>query len=706
MPFNVEGARKAGYSDAEIAQHLAAESRFDLAGARKAGYSDGEVIAELAGKLSKRAEIPITGDPERDAQIRQDEMALAQQLRDAEANRTIVDKAIGTGEAALTTLTGATGGTAGMAGGLLQGIARSILDGTFGTPDAARMVEQAAMRGAQGLTYEPRTPSGQEQAEAVGRAAANLLPIAGIAPGARPPAGAASRAPLPVTARAAVESAGRAVGGEPGAAGAARAVDAVTRVANMAKSGATTLPRRALEALRREPEAVPTPGTMGSVGAAGTDMAAIRRANAEALGFAGDRALTKGQASRDPAQLKFEVETAKLPEEGARLRQRVVAQNDQILKTFDNWIDQTGSQAPTLRAVGVAVDKALVEQAAKDKAQLRAMYKAAEQAGEMEAPVALTNLVAHLNESAPEAATAPLLTTARAKALQLGLAREEGGQLVVNPVPLKTAESFRQSINRATNHEATNVRQATIMKGLVDEATQGLGGDLYRRARGLRSRYAQNYEDRAVVAKLLSEKRGTSDRAVALEDVFKHTVLDGSLDDVRNVRRVLHRAGGQGNQAWRELQGSTVRWMRDEATKGVAPDSSGNRVVSPSAIDKAIRQLDQDGKLEFVFGKKGAQQLRDLNELAQYVKTVPPEAAANTSNTAATLLAAVFDTTLSGLTGTPAPVTLVTREAVKQIKNAKLRRRIEDALNDHQRKDAPGKPRAPLQAPGSNRTVH
>lgn len=48
MAFDVEGARKAGYSDAEIADHLAKQSKFDSAGARKAGYSDTEIIQHLS----------------------------------------------------------------------------------------------------------------------------------------------------------------------------------------------------------------------------------------------------------------------------------------------------------------------------------------------------------------------------------------------------------------------------------------------------------------------------------------------------------------------------------------------------------------------------------------------------------------------------------------------------------------------------------
>jgi hypothetical protein len=48
--FDIDGARKAGYTDAEIADHMARSAGFDAAGAKKSGYSDGEIIAHLAGK--------------------------------------------------------------------------------------------------------------------------------------------------------------------------------------------------------------------------------------------------------------------------------------------------------------------------------------------------------------------------------------------------------------------------------------------------------------------------------------------------------------------------------------------------------------------------------------------------------------------------------------------------------------------------------
>lgn len=70
MPFDVQAARSAGYSDAEIADEMAKDSAFDTAGARSAGYSDAEIIDELQGSptLDIPAERPVDS-PERRALV-------------------------------------------------------------------------------------------------------------------------------------------------------------------------------------------------------------------------------------------------------------------------------------------------------------------------------------------------------------------------------------------------------------------------------------------------------------------------------------------------------------------------------------------------------------------------------------------------------------------------------------------------------------
>lgn len=668
---------------------------------------------------SGQPQIPAT--PEQDAYRQQWQQGQTPEQRQA-ANQTMLDKAVGSGEAALSALSGATTGAVGGALGTLNGMSQAILSGQFGTPQAADLVEKAAAAGQAAGTYQPRTASGQEQAAALGDLMQQALPALAVAP-TMPTGMPAARSPVRVTARATLEGTARdaadfaakpaeAVGlvrpgivGDMAAGAVSAGIDTAAaagqRIAGAAKA-ATTLPRRALAAVTGKPaapeQAMPTPGTLGSAGAAGTDMAAQRVATAEQLGFTGDAALTKGQATRDPAQLKFEVETAKNPEIGQGLRERTNNQNAVILQNFDHWADQTGAEAPTLRATGQAVDQALVQAAKRDKAQVNALYRVARKTEEANAPVDHTAPV-QLGEGDGAIVSTPidwinqqpgglpntgLVDAARQYAVKLGIADMKDGQLVPRQsVTVRQMEDWRQAIGQATDYEPTSIRQATIIKGLIDGQTEPVIGPAYRQARQSRARFAQNYEDRSVIAKLMANKRGTSDRAVALEDVFSHTVLQGSLDDLRNVRRVLQRSGPEGAQAWRELQGATVHWIQKQAARTVATDARGNYVVYYKGLKEAVDGLDADGKLDFIFGKKGAQQMRDIRDLAQYVKTVPPEAAVNTSNTASALLTAFADLGISGATGLPAPVATVGKAVLKYIKDRGLRARISDALTNN-----------------------
>jgi len=54
MAFDIDGARKEGYSDAEIADHLGKQRGFDTAAARQEGYDDSEILGHLAGQRTQQ----------------------------------------------------------------------------------------------------------------------------------------------------------------------------------------------------------------------------------------------------------------------------------------------------------------------------------------------------------------------------------------------------------------------------------------------------------------------------------------------------------------------------------------------------------------------------------------------------------------------------------------------------------------------------
>lgn len=573
------------------------------------------------------------------------------------------EKIVGAGEAALTIGTGAVGGTAGLIGGTLKGLAEQILSGQFGSQEAANLVQKSAMQGAQALTYAPRTQSGQEQVQAVGEVLQNVPPVIPVIG----PIGAVANS-AKMAAPMAAATAGRV---------------AAPVVAATKRAGQTVA--KAVEPIREMmPGATakkPTPGTGASGGSAGVDMATLRQAKADELPV--PIKLTEGQKTRQFDQQRFERETAKLQGVGEPIRERFATQNKQLQQNLETFIDMTGAEAPDLRSIGLTVDKALRDRAARDKTRIRTLYKEAEKAGEMEAPVKLDTVVKHLVDNAPEAEVANVLKATRAKALQLGVATEApDGTLVAQPVTLKTAELFRRSIGGATNAEPTNIMQASQMRSLIDASTDGLGGNMYKQARAARARFGSDYENIGLVKNLLGQKRGSNDRSIAMEDVLRRSVIDPStsLDTVRQVRRLLQTEGPNGQQAWKELQGGTLKFLRDEATKGVGRDELGNPILSAGQLDRVIGQLDKSGKLDFVFGKKGAEQLRIINDVAKDVLVAPP-GSVNTSNTAS-VLAGMMDIAISGTAGVPAPVMTSFRLLTKGIKDAKTRARVKQALGE------------------------
>jgi len=570
------------------------------------------------------------------------------------------EKIVGAGEAALTIGTGAVGGTAGLIGGTLKGLAKQILSGQFGSQEAANLVQKSAMQGAQALTYAPRTQSGQEQVQAVGEVLQNVPPVIPVV-GPIGAVAASTKMAAPVVAA----TAGRVAA--PVVQATKRAGQAVAKVVEPIMPGATVKK--------------PTPGTPGSGGAAGVDLATLRQAKADELPV--PIKLTEGQKTRQFDQQRFERETAKLPGVGDPIRERFATQNKQLQQNLETFVDMTGAEAPDLRSIGLTVDKALRDRAARDKTRIRTLYKEAEKAGEMEAPVKLDTVVKHLVDNAPEAEVANVLKATRAKALQLGVATEApDGTLIAQPVTLKTAELFRRSIGGATNAEPTNIMQASQMRSLIDASTDGLGGNMYKQARAARARFGSDYENIGLVKNLLGQKRGSNDRVIAMEDVLRRSVIDPStsLDTVRQVRRLLQTEGPNGQQAWKELQGGTVKFLRDEATKGVGRDELGNPILSPGQLDRVITQLDKSGKLDFVFGKKGAEQLRTINDVAKDVLVAPP-GSVNTSNTAS-VLAGMMDIAISGTAGVPAPIMTSFRLLTKGIKDAKTRSRVKQALGE------------------------
>jgi len=386
---------------------------------------------------------------------------------------------------------------------------------------------------------------------------------------------------------------------------------------------------RIAQALRKEPQP-----TMSGVGAAVAPEALVRTQMAEQLRVPVQ--LTKGQATRDLGQQQFEIETAKTyPQDvGKPIIERKLDQNQRILSNFDAFIEPLGAKtaAPmNLYEVGKVVDSALVKRVTDAKKQIRDAYKLADEAGETQALIDVKPLQTYLNGLEAEAINAPIITSAKMKLDKLA----PNGEISINQL-----EEVRKMVGKISGSTPTNMQFGKEINNLIDASTEGKGGNLYQDARKLRANYAREFENVGVVDKLLSKKAGTTDRAVALEDVFNHAILKGSLDDVRAISRTLKRAGPEGQQAYRELLAQTLEHMREGITKNIQRDANNNPIVSAKQFDTIVKNLDSSGKLDYLFTKKGAEEIRNLRDTAITVYDVPQ--GINTSNTSSALTK-VFD---------------------------------------------------------------
>jgi hypothetical protein len=547
---------------------------------------------------------------------------------------------------------------------MLYGVGRSAVEGAMqGKMPSPEAQNEYYRQAQQTISYKPTSPVSHEVLGAVGEALteARIPPYFGNI-GAIPSF--IQKAPnvRPVVQQSVMPAANRMAGALRNEAQMIQ--QAVEPVASRVASAVEPATTKIANALRREP-------TMSGVGAAEVPEAVTRFERSQNLRVPVN--LSKGMAERDMATQQFEAETAKrYPDTiGQPLITQKAQANDAILQNFDQYVDATGKETFGLRETGKVVDKALVNQAKAAKAEINKAYKLAKFSGAMEEPVSYAPLEAYIAKQTP---------TVRAKLAPILDAVDE--QLKVNDptgtktIPINSMEDVYQFINKNYDpSDAVGMLHAGEMKKLINAATENKGGELYQNARKLRTQYASRFEDVGAVDKLLRTKKGTTDRAVAFEDVFKHSILDGSRDDVAAIGMTLKKGGAEGQQAWKELQGQTIQHIKDKVTASIDVDSFGNPVVSPAKFKSVLNEIDQDGKLDYIFGKKGADEVRNLYETTLDVNN-PLKGAVNYSNTSSALMKA-----LDGVALLPVARVIGVKQGLEKVKEMGIKKQVKESVN-------------------------
>lgn len=422
-------------------------------------------------------------------------------------------------------------------------------------------------------------------------------------------------------------------------------------------------------------EAGETVGGRGTAGAMSASEETIRAQRAAELPVPIE--LARFQRTRNFAEQQRARELAKNNEVGGPIRDRMSQQQDALRQNFERFIEGTGSQVweNPYEQGGVIAD-ALSTLAKRERTKINALYKRAEQAGEMREPVSYRSLSDFIAGQTPTTREklAPVLRTVQE---QLDAADpNKTGMITLNQM-----EDIRKLINKVASPGTPDASFGRDMRGIIDDATKDAGGDVYRQARSARAKYARDFDDIDLVQKIYSTKPGSTERYVALEKVVDRiTGTSAPLDSVNSLLSLLDRAGPRGARAKKELQGAVMEKIRDQAYRGITRDESGGVVIQPAALNSIIVQLDKSGKLDAIFDKKTAELLRTVNDVTKDIVTAPP-GSINASGTSSAIMNAIDTVATFGTTGIPVPAAKILNEFRKALANRSLRKEVKRLLD-------------------------
>jgi hypothetical protein len=339
---------------------------------------------------------------------------------------------------------------------------------------------------------------------------------------------------------------------------------------------------------------------------------------------------TRGQITRDPVQLRNEGNVS-ATDAGKPIRETYLDQNQALLDNLEVLKGRQRGKAQTPEAVGISVqDQALRAKLQLKKDEVKAKYKAAEQAGELQGKVSPARLIQTIRNS-PDTTHFGWVDSWLNKAEVI---KKTPSGTVTRKLTLKEMEDLRQAAVARAMDGGTEGYYAGKVISAIDAATDGVGGKLYKEARAARKAQALEFEETGAIARLVENKSRT-DRATALEDTWRKTVVGGSVQDLRNVKRSLLTGGDRktraaGKTAWRDLRAQTIQFIKDEATKSVALNERGQPNITPAAMKRAIDAIGKE-KIDEIFSPGTAVRLDRILEATRTVKTVPPPGHAGSS---------------------------------------------------------------------------
>lgn len=368
------------------------------------------------------------------------------------------------------------------------------------------------------------------------------------------------------------------------------------------------------------------------------DAGALERLNPEAVqrqAVAGSHRvpvrLSAGQATQDPVQLRREAIAART-EAGQPIRDldadanRDIQANLEILRgrvggrrggIHDPTTEAGRAAGPSMREptktpteVGGTAQGAARGKASWSKKGYQALYKVARKT-EPDAAVPAKPLEDLLGSN-PDIQNLGFLKGWLATAKKVAPKGQAEAQFTLGE--LHDLRSKAGKVARAGGIEGYHAGEVVeAINTMMDQVPEG--AKAWKRANEAFKKHQAEFKDQAAVGKLVNQKKGGADRALALEKTWK-TVATGQLEDLRKVKRTLLTGGTPatrmaGRKAWRDLRAETVNRVLEDARNVSATDPTERRILTAVALRRSINRIPREN-LEEMLGKANVRELNNI----------------------------------------------------------------------------------------------
>lgn len=613
MAFDVEGARKAGYSDAEIADHLAQQRSFDIKGARAAGYGDSDIVAHLSAaqtkELPKYDKRPDSFGKRLAMGIAEPFVGAVQALKHAAEIPALdyvpvvgaINRAVrATGSASDYDQTAQqlrkaqeSGAPEGMdwarVGGNIIGLAPTVVSGGPST-SIASLARTGAQAGGIGGFLMPS--DGGE----------NFATDKAIQTGVGAVAGAVA-GPLAQRAIQGINAGAGAILNQVRRLGSNVTPQQIQVVINQTLQQAGIDPSQLSQAFMRDV----SQQVRRALGAGGSvdERALANRAAFEQVGARG----TRGQITQNPSQFSNELYLREAP--GG---EDLAAQYQNTLATLNQRLgDLQAGAAPPVRNVeaGQRVINVLANADARGNELVNALYGAARNSAGIDTPINGAVFAQNALNRMEQSMVGDRLPSTFTNVLN----QLSTGQRELN---IRTGEQITRAVNQRIGQTNDRTEQAAlrIFKDELQNAIESSGsaaGDAaataFRTAKGAA---AQRFAIHDAIPALRAVVEGNA----TPDNFMQQFVYKAPLADFRRLGSFVEDASPQ---AWQQIRGQVLADLQRAAN----PSGDG-AAFSEAGFGRALRTLDQSGKLEVLFTPSEISQLRAIQQVARLTVAGPP----------------------------------------------------------------------------------